>query len=224
MKTAMEQKPGPYPFIAAVLGWVWVLALVGHVDLRVAASVTRPEHPFGVAIQRYGTLPSGILYGAAILWLVVPSLRRRSRLLSLAASALLAQALLHPLLVTDLLLKRLWGRLRPHQVLAGEGRFTPFYLPSPRLEGRSFPSGHVATASVLAPVVLLLVRCGRRQQALILGAVVLAWALAVAFGRVLFGAHFLSDVAFSMGLAWFVSPLTLRLGERYLALFDKQAA
>lgn len=40
-----------------------------------------------------------------------------------------------------------------------------------------------------------------------------AWAGTVAFGRVAYGAHFPTDVAFSIGLGIALAPLSLRIGD-----------
>ncbi|MBI5543116.1 MAG: phosphatase PAP2 family protein [Deltaproteobacteria bacterium] len=96
------------------------------------------------------------------------------------------------------------ARCRP----TGEG-FRDFFEVSPGVGDFSFPSGHVAVAMALAPWAWLLWREGRTRAALVVGGATLGWAGAVAYGRVLYGAHFLTDVVFSVGLGVALAPLSL---------------
>jgi len=52
-------------------------------------------------------------------------------------------------------------------------------------------------------------------------AVWIACGLAVGYGRLRLGAHYLSDVLFSAGTAVLMAPISIALGDRYLALFDR---
>ena len=61
---------------------------------------------------------------------------------------------------------------------------------------------------ILAPCVVLL---GIQRQALGLALVTLGWAGAVAFGRVSYGAHFPTDVLFSIGIGVALAPLSLTI-------------
>ena len=140
-------------------------------------------------------------------------------MVSLVAAVVLAHALIHPLLLTTLL-KLTFGRLRFHQLNPGYSRYTPFYLPRPGLGGRSFPSGHTATSVVLFPAALVLWRAKERRPALRLLVITLLWGLAVAWGRILHGAHYLTDVIFSLGASPLLAPLTVRAGEWYLKRFE----
>jgi hypothetical protein len=72
-------------------------------DLDVARAIANPDDPYGVLVQDLGTLPALALYVFAILWLVVPALRRRAALISRAASAVLVQALVHTMFAMNML-------------------------------------------------------------------------------------------------------------------------
>lgn len=202
-----------------LLIWVGALAWASFHDLSLSTAVAQPRHLYALLIYHHGTWPSGLMYVAGIIWLVVPSLRQRSELVSLLAATLLAHALIHPLLITTLI-KLLFGRLRYHQLGPGGVGFTPFYLPQPQLGGRSFPSGHVASSVVLCPAILVAWRKGRRLLAAGLALVTVSWGLAVAYGRILHGAHYLTDAIFSLGLSPLLSPYTARVGAWYLGRFE----
>lgn len=207
------------PWLGLLLLWIAALALAAApFDLPLARAVMERDDPLALWVYHRGTWPSGLLYLLGIFWLVVPSLRERSPLVSWAAAATLVHGLVHPLALTTAL-KFAFGRLRPHQIGPDGAGFSPFYLPLPGQGGRSFPSGHVASAVMLCPVVLLLWQRRRRGGAVALALLTMVWGVFVAWGRMVHGAHFLSDVLFSLGLAPLLAPLTLGWGARYLARF-----
>ena len=210
-----------WPWFAGLALWLATLAALAPFDLAISRTVARTEHWFGCLVQDHGTNPALVLYLALIAWLAVPAWRRTSRLVSRGASAVLVQALLHTLAVTTGL-KHVWGRIRFADLGPDGSGFAPLWAPDFLGGGLSFPSGHVATAFVLAPAVVLLARAGRPRAALALGATVIAFGLAVAVGRITFGAHYATDAVFSIGLAWLIAPLSIALGDRYLALFERR--
>jgi undecaprenyl-diphosphatase len=129
--------------------------------------------------------------------------------------------LLQPALLTNGL-KLLTGRPRPvHLGALGEG-FVPFHVLHPGLGDFSFPSGHVAVTMILAPVVLVLFREGRRSLAGLVALSACAWTGTVAFGRVAFGAHFPTDVLASLGLGLALAPLSALLGARFARWLDRR--
>lgn len=207
-------------WMLAVGGWLGLLFALSPHDLAVSLRFADQHHWYGKLIQTYGTSPALCCYLAAIAVLLVPTWRRRNRLLTRASAAILTQALLHTLAITDAL-KFWWGRVRFIDLSADHADYTPFYLPLAG-DGLSFPSGHVATACVFFPLALLLWRGQRRRAALLVGAAVIAFAGAVAAGRVLYGAHYLTDTWFSLGLGVLIAPLSIWLGDRYLLLFDRR--
>lgn len=208
------QFPGTNPRLwwGGLLLWLLALVAASPFDLALSRAAARPEHPFAVFIRFQGTHPSTALYVVAGLWLLLPFWRRRSRLLTALAAAIAVHGLLHPLLITHTI-KLLWGRLRYYQLPPDAADFTPFWLPTPGSGGRSFPSGHVATAVVCWPAVFVLHRAGRRRAALLLGAVTAVWGLVVAWGRIVHGAHYLTDVTFSLGFSPLFAPISLQLGD-----------
>jgi membrane-associated phospholipid phosphatase len=77
---------------------------------------------------------------------------------------------------------------------------------------------------VLAPCALLLFRAGRPGAAAAVAGATAAWAGLVAYGRVLSGAHFPTDVLASVGLGLALAPLSLALGDRLVARLSPTAS
>lgn len=99
-------------------------------------------------------------------------------------------------LLVNLVLKEHWGRARPHQTLefGGAGTFTPAWTMSDACASNcSFVSGEAANAFWMLTA-LCLVPAGYRAPA---GAFLVVLAGTVAFNRVAFGGHYLSDVVLS---------------------------
>lgn len=90
-------------------------------------------------------------------------------------------------------LKVFWGRVRFRDLDALYSNFTPWYLPNGITGSESFPSGHSAMGFLLISFFILF-----RNNSLISKYIkyifILFWAITVAAGRVVTGAHFLSDV------------------------------
>jgi membrane-associated phospholipid phosphatase len=204
----------------AVLAWVAALGAAAPFDLALSESVVDRTSPFGAFVYHYGGWPSLLAYGLGLAWLGLtwrrpvpwlPGLRHPSRA---AALAVILMGLVQALALTHLI-KHVWGRVRYVDLLSAAD-YTPFYEPAGVGVGASFPSGHTATAFALLPLPLALWRAGRRRAALVAGALALAWGAAVGWGRVAYGAHYLTDTLFSAGLALLLAPLLLRLSERLL--------
>ncbi len=127
-------------------------------------------------------------------------------------------ALLHPVLIVQLG-KLFWGRVRFRHLAPGFADFTPWYLPQGITGNESFPSGHAAMGWMLLPIAFhltrrfLAARNGAQITAPAPNTLALVWVLVVVFGvavaasRVVVGAHYLSDVAFSTGVAWALAAL-----------------
>lgn len=197
---------------------VTVLALlsVSPWDLAISLSLAdRAGAAFGPFIQHWGQKPASLFAVCAAAALTTKSLRAAYPLAVRGSAALLMQLVLQSVLLTNLL-KLISGRPRPADLgPAGEG-FRHFYVWNPCIGDYSFPSGHVASAMFLAPCVLLLWREGKIRSALGVAFATLGWAGAVAYGRILYGAHFSTDVLFSIGLGAALAPLSLNLGDRLM--------
>ena len=100
------------------------------------------------------------------------------------------------------LFKLAWGRVRFRQGGSDPDVFTPWYLPQGFTGYYSFPSGHTANATVILTVTLYFKFMSERAKKFkpLIMTVLGAWLAAVAFSRVLIGAHFLSDVLFGAAI------------------------
>jgi len=149
---------------------------------------------------------------ALVLAVIVAGLPARGRLARLGL-VLAITLLLGPGLLVNSVFKDNWGRARPAQVTAFGGplAFSPPLVKADQC-GRncSFPAGHpsllflgFAVAGAFA---------GRRRRTILVATVALG-ALS-GLGRMMQGAHFVSDVAFSGFLTYFVAWLAWRLTDR----------
>jgi len=86
-------------------------------------------------------------------------------------------------------LKLLVHRPRP----GGGSGFTPLFIIGRRISDNSFPSGHTAGAFILFALVYLVPR-SRPVLRTVAGLIFLAWGTAVGLARVVWGAHYPSDV------------------------------
>ncbi|MFO7524822.1 MAG: phosphatase PAP2 family protein [Ignavibacteriaceae bacterium] len=90
-------------------------------------------------------------------------------------------------------LKIFWGRVRYRDLEALHSNFTPWFSPNGITGSQSFPSGHSAMGFLLISFYILF-RNNSLPSKYFLYIFILLWAITVAAGRVVTGAHFLSDV------------------------------
>ena len=115
-------------------------------------------------------------------------------------------------------IKHFWGRIR-YTDLKSAADFTPWYSPGAAGTGDSFPSGHAAMAAFSFLPFVYLKYTGSRLRYLAF-ALAAAFTAAVAFSRIVLGAHYLSDVtagiaitAISLILSGVVVPKRLKAPE-----------
>lgn len=107
--------------------------------------------------------------------------------------------LLGPGLIVNLILKPFWDRPRPRQILefGGDKVFmTPWQFGGETFDARSFVSGEVAVVVCLIPLAFFVPPVWRRCVFVLLS----LFAAATGLNRMVFGAHFLSDVLIAAGL------------------------
>lgn len=189
--------------------WVAALVIAAGWDLEVSAALTDREAALGRLVALAGEWPA---WAATAFCLVILILGRKPdsslRPWRPLALAIVVLAIINPLIITQGF-KFLWGRVRFRDLGAGFAGYTPFYIPAGPGAGLSFPSGHVAMALVLTPLVFFLTRlrwltlCG-----------VLLYGLVVALGRIQAGAHYLTDCIFAIGVAFLAGAVLVR----YLAI------
>jgi len=100
-----------------------------------------------------------------------------------------------------LTIKSIWGRVRFRDLSSSQNEFTPWYLPRGFNGNHSFPSGHTAMGWMVLCSILFIKDKTTRW---IIGIISIIWGITVATGRVIIGAHYLSDVVFSTGIGLLV--------------------
>lgn len=118
---------------------------------------------------------------------------------------ILAVLAVGPGLVVNVVFKDHWGRARPRDIaeFGGSRTFTPAFVVSDQCERNcSFPSGHASLPFAFVALGFLL---RRRRWAVYAGAA--AFGGLVGFGRIVQGAHFLSDVVFAGVFVFLVAYL-----------------
>jgi membrane-associated phospholipid phosphatase len=190
--------------------WAGMLALASPYDLPLSQAIADPHLPFARLVSTYGEWPSWIVVILA-LGILIARPKPDSRLypLKTASLGLIIQALLHPLLITQSI-KFFWGRVRFVKLLPDFSNYTPFYIPAGSFVSESLPSGHVAMAFVLTPLVFYSARNSGGKTTFLVTLAVLVYGLAVAYGRILAGAHYLTDCIFSMGSSFLVAAVLMR--------------
>jgi len=200
----MDRKPflTPRTLAALLVGLAAVLFLAvvfGRQDLAVSRAAqaipgAHEDFSFWWLVNFYGEVPTWTVVGLAALaylgsWIIRPmksSLARfRPHLLFLLSTAALGPGLLNQGL------KALFNRPRPDDVLG----FLPAFVIGAADHDRGFPSGHTAMAFVLLALAFLVPPAKPWLRRLAAGAFVL-WGCAVGLARVVYGAHYPSDVLF----------------------------
>ncbi len=181
--------------VAISLITVWV---VRH-DLALSEAArsipgSHDDGSFWWLINFYGEVPTWTVIGlAALAYLgsltggfrpAVPS-RFRPHLLFVLLSAALGPGLLTQGL------KAVFNRPRPDDVLG----FLSVFLIGPADHDRSFPSGHTAMAFVLLALAFLIPRT-KPALRILAGSAFVLWGCAVGLARVVYGAHYPTDVLF----------------------------
>jgi lipid A 4'-phosphatase len=195
--------PSLYVLLAALIGAAFIRW--SSVDLRVTARFWTEQEGFFLsdswwAVVAYEAVPLVTLtLGVLVAGLLLHNLVRREPLglfTTRVTLFLLAGLALGPGLVVNWLFKGHWGRPRPRDVVdfGGSMDFMPALVPGGACERNcSFVAGHPSSVFWLAAFGFLL--AGTRRYA-VFGVAGMAGFI-VGWGRVVQGAHFLSDVVFS---------------------------
>ena len=175
---------------------------IGRLDYRIYHAVNEFAVDFKwVAHATYYFETAGVvLYGLAVLvlWLATaPGEERRWKLAALAGGASATVSLL----VNQLIGKFLWHRPRPYQTHPQVYHLSHSHDPS-------FPSDHASAAFGLAFGIYFV---DRR-----VGKLFIAVATLIAAGRVVVGAHYVTDVLASLGISAVVAYLLVRFARPLL--------
>ncbi len=205
------------PWACGAALWAAGMVLLSPHDLPITQALADRQAADALFVFYGGEVPGWICICLA-LFVLIRGRRKSPRLRPWvpAGDAVLIQALALPLAATQLL-KLLWGRVRYIHLDADLANYTGFFSPAGVGAGKSFPSGHVAMAVVMAPLPFFLWRTGRRTAAVLSGAGVLAWGLFVSWGRVRAGSHYPTDCWFSFGLGLLVGAVLGRWAGRRAA-------
>ncbi|MHA1978049.1 MAG: phosphatase PAP2 family protein [Candidatus Hodarchaeales archaeon] len=128
-------------------------------------------------------------------------------------------AILNPLLFVQVF-KFLWGRTRFRDLNENYNEFTQWFVPQGVTGHKSFPSGHTAMGWMVLPLLFLLPKSGGTRR--VFQGLIFAWGTFIAFGRIVIGAHYASDVLFSSGVAFFVYLLLSNHWKRNRSLKEIQ--
>lgn len=196
----------------AVLLIVTVLFTAFDLDRRVAELFYRQQEgwylgkqPLWVWLHAYGTIPGIVLTLAALgTWLAGFYVRRlfvwRRPCLIVVLTTILAAGLL-----VNAVLKQYWGRPRPGQTVefGGKWDYRHIFPPGTPGKGASFPCGHCTMGFVF----LSMAGFRRHSKALAYGGVATGVVLGglLSAGRVVQGAHFVSDTVWSLGIITMVA-------------------
>lgn len=179
---------------AVALGTIWFLDL----DWPLAVELYNPTSAFAQATRSYGAFITGIMAFAFLPVLLWPRLHKRAPLFYRTAAVVVLTAVIGTGLINQIVVKQIADRPRPRDTMAAMMANQP-YVYSTEFKGNSMPSGHAGQAFVLmAPFfVLRRHRRGLANAALGIGAVAGA---VVGTGRMVAGAHYLSDIIVAGGI------------------------
>lgn len=151
-----------------------------------------------------------VLGAAAILFFRNQDLNFSPRLI-LISKIILGMALFGYVL-SNQIIKILWGRIRYRDLDILNSNFTEWYIANGLNGNQSFPSGHAAMAWMLLPLFLLFLNKNCLIKSITLG-LILILAMSIAVSRVVIGAHYPSDVLFG---SFFMIISFLVLYKRYI--------
>ena len=213
--------------VAAIIGWLILLlgaaTTVFFIYLQIALTQsTGLDQVYGLRVNKVvGVLLSILFTAVAFALTFFLGKRDDADLLVKVGTILLLAVLLQFLLVH--FIKAGAGRPRYRYLIdgtlnQGNEKFRNFWEWQSGFKDdshRSWPSGHSATAAVLILLPLLhpLFRHPLKHGSFILYAVGFAYYLAVAYGRVRVGAHFLTDVSWGGFFGFLMSFLSLFLAN-----------
>jgi membrane-associated phospholipid phosphatase len=185
-------------------------AFMFDVDERLASYVYNPQSEFAWFLRQYSQLPMIIISVIFLSFILIPPLRKKYPHLRHNALIWLFSLLFGAGLLVHTVLKDTIDRPRPREtvILGGTQHFTGAFgiqteekrstgNAQAEFKGKSFPSGHVAMASMLiVPFFALRRRKPKLAKSFLLMGT--AYGLLVGYGRIVIGAHFFTDVIWGL--------------------------
>jgi len=154
-------------------------------------------------LYHYGVIPAWVIALASLAAIVASLWSQRLAARRRVATFLVLVMVIAPGLMVNTIFKQNWGRPRPKDVveLGGDRAFLPVWEKGEKGNGNAFASGHAAMAFYLLVPWFLARRSDRRRGVLWLLAG-LAYGSLMGVARMVQGAHFLSDIAWSAGFVY----------------------
>ncbi len=197
--------------VRAIVVVSFIFIAIPGMDLMVSRSVAEngafvlAEDPLLLALREVGLwMPKLIVWSMVVVIGLLVVLPKRYAICPLHKPLfVLASFAAGPGLIVETL-KPLFGRARPRNLVefGGTADFTPVWQFADECSRNcSFPSGEAAGAAATLSILVFVPAQHRRMAALIL----MPLLAMIAFNRVLFGGHFLSDVT----LGWLLTTLAM---------------
>lgn len=194
-------------------------AFAFNVDERLASYLYNPESALGWFLRQYSQMPMIVISVLFLIFILIPPIRKKYPHFRQVALIWLFALLFGAGLFVHTLLKDTIDRPRPREtvILGGTQEFTgAFGIETQKhaqaeFSGKSFPSGHVAMASILLVPYFAFRRRKPKLAYSILTAGV-AYGLLVGYGRMVLGAHFFTDVVWGI----LCVALTASLGALFI--------
>ena len=168
-------------------------------------------------LYHYGNIPAFTMAGVCLVVLCASLTSKRfSRYKKIPIFLLLVLAI-GPGIITHSIFKENWGRPRPKHIVdfGGTERFLPVWAKGTSGKGKSFPSGHASVGYYTFTPFFFLRRINGKYALLVLFAG-LGYGTLMGLGRMIQGAHFASDILWSVGFTY-LTGLVLY----YLFRFDR---
>jgi membrane-associated phospholipid phosphatase len=189
------------------------LVVFSYYDLETAlAHLSTQRFWFGDFVQAWGRKPMTAILVVAAFVLGNKSIRCRTNLLTRMSASICVHVLLHSAVFVNIT-KLIIGRPRPLNLSPTGEDFVAFFDCNPGLGDFSFPSGHTAIAMSLAPLIYLFYTKKDWRNFTITTLTTILWTGIVAYGRVVYCAHYLTDTVFSIGSSVIFAPISLAIGD-----------
>lgn len=174
--------------------------------------------PIVTAIYNIGVIPALFISLISLAVLLLGIGRQDIARYRKIAAYLTLTAIVGAGIITNGILKGLWGRPRPSQLIefGGSQNYEPVLVYMSESYGKSFPCGHSTMGFFFWALALAI---PRRHKSMRIGVALFGLILGVVLGwvRAAQGGHFVSDTLWAAAVMWFTSILLFhrfRLGER----------